>query len=88
LKDPSNHPQALSTAECLVCFLSLRLLAWDRRGLRSAGAGSGFGVAKDSNPFIDPFFKFVFVDESFDLQGTEEVSDVFARPCARLSNLI
>ena len=35
----------------------------------AVGAGSGFGFAKDANPFIDLFFELVFVDEAVDLHG-------------------
>jgi hypothetical protein len=30
------------------------------------------------NPFVDLFFKFVFVDEAVDFYGAEEVADAFA----------
>ena len=44
---------------------------------RAATVGSGFGVAKDANPFIDGLFEFVFVDESVDLHGAEKMTDAF-----------
>jgi len=30
------------------------------------------------NPVVDLFFELVFVDETIDLQGAEEVADAFA----------
>ena len=40
--------------------------------------GAGLVFLKDVNPVIDLFLEFVFVNETVDLHGTEEVADTFA----------
>jgi hypothetical protein len=35
------------------------------------------------NPLVDLLFEFVFVDEAVDLDGAEEVADVFADTARR-----
>lgn len=47
------------------------------------GAGRRFGLSKDSNPLVDLFFEFVLVDEAVNLDGPEEMADVFADSAAR-----
>ena len=42
---------------------------------RTFGAWRRFGVSEDVNPFVDLFFKLVFVDEAVDLHGAEEMAD-------------
>lgn len=44
------------------------------RDERAVGAGSGFGVAEDSNPFVDLFFEFVLLDKAVDFHGVEAAS--------------
>jgi hypothetical protein len=39
------------------------------------------GAAKDSNPFVDLLFEFVFVDEAVDLDGAEEVGSLQISAC-------
>ena len=60
-----------STTGLSIGMPSLLRIAWasprDRGVERAVCAGSGFGVAKDANPFIDLFFEFVFVDQAVDL---------------------
>jgi hypothetical protein len=40
--------------------------------------GAGLVLRKTSDPFVDLFFEFVFVDEAVDLHGAEEMADAFA----------
>jgi hypothetical protein len=42
------------------------------RNKRAVGAGCRLGFSEDLNPFVDLFFKFVFVDEAVDFYGAEE----------------
>ena len=45
------------------------------------------GAAKDSNPFVDLLFEFVFVDEAVDLDGAEEVGSLQILPAQREDEL-
>jgi len=81
----NNIQQPSTTGLIAKCFFASNRLGFSlgiAGDQRTAAVGSGFGAAKNANPFVDLFFEFVFVDEAVDPHGAEEVGSLQIPACA------